>query len=206
MMRVSCALLLALATAACAGVDDESVEGTPLGFPDAGVPDDPEQPDDPEDNPDDVLIPLECDPGFFEDEGACVVDPDARWDVVVIDGAFTPQQPDGGNWDISGGSPDGYVYIEFGSAATEVETNPDNEKLTPAWNATLIWAVSAEELRSNFYLRLLDDDPWDPLGDDLMADCTLPLPDSVFDADAFNANEVDSSCPDVNLALRFAAD
>ena len=205
MTRVSCALLLALATIACAGVDDMPPEGTPLGFPDAGVPDVDGDVPDPDDD-DDVEIPIECDPGFLIEDGGCIVDEDARWDVVVLDGAFTPQQPDGGNWDIGGGNPDGYVYIEFGSAATEVETNPDNEKLTPAWNHTLIWADSAEELRSNFYLKLLDDDPRDPLGDDLMADCTLPLPDTAFEAPAFNANEIDSSCPDVRLALRFAAD
>jgi len=198
MSRYRFAPLLALALAACGASAESPDPGDPLEFPDGGVgPDaEPEQP-----VQDDIDQPMDCAPGFIEDGERCTVDPDARWDVVVLAATFDPLDPDGDNWDLNDGLPDGYVYIEFGSKPFEVETEKDNEKLNPSWNATLIWGLSAAELRSHFELSLYDYDAYDVTGDDLQASCSLTLPDEAFSRPEFDAHELDSACPSVRLAL-----
>lgn len=160
---------------------------------------------------DDDVDPVDDEPcpvGYLdstETESGCEPDPEAVWDVTVISGQFTPRQPDGGKWELlDAGLPDGYVHIVFGFQGYEVETQPDEEKLEPAWGSTLIWAASTDDLHARFDIGLWDDDPWDPTGDDLMAECSFTFPDEVFALGAFDLQDYDESCPSVRLGLRLA--
>lgn len=101
--------------------------------------------------------------------GACVGDPNMRWDVILLSATVPPLNAEGDNWDSFGGLPDvaGRVYYATsGGAIGQVNFDEVDDTLTPNYNnlATLTnvpgdrfgfafkWHLWDEDVLSNDYI------------------------------------------------------
>lgn len=98
-------------------------------------------------------------------EGQCVIDPDSRWDLVLINGEVEGEMHDGASWDAFGGAPDPYLELLFepnGGQSVSYTTATRNNTLVPEWNETVLLNVKASDLLSDsnntITYRLWDED------------------------------------------------
>ncbi|MBV1857897.1 MAG: C2 domain-containing protein, partial [Nannocystaceae bacterium] len=93
--------------------------------------------------------------------------------VLLLDGEITSMQPGGGTWDAFGGAPDPYLDI----AELEFESMFVDNTLDPVWNESVAFAVLTPDLQVPLTFRMRDSDV---LVDQLIATCTVNLPEDAF--------------------------
>jgi hypothetical protein len=112
-------------------------------------------------------------------DAVCKVDPESRWDVLLVNAEVPPNNPNGGAWDPFGGLPDPYLEMNVGNI--EGQSSHQNNTLTPSWNTgeLIISDVTAELLFIGpVYMAMWDYDPTS--FDDFMFDCVVNINDGMF--------------------------
>ncbi len=123
---------------------------------------------------------LDCGNNRICASGACVVDPNSRWDVVVVSGEVNENNTDYEPWDSFGGLPDPYVCLIASDSPDVVQdqSGTDDDTLLPYWNDVVLSDVPARMLQNYFYIHVYDDD----IGatDDYMGQCAPEITDASF--------------------------
>lgn len=126
--------------------------------------------------------------------GACIVDPESRWNLVLVNGEIPATTYNDESWDGFGGAPDPYLDLTLTLAddsQIHYVTAFVDDTLVPAWNETVLTSQPASvllaEQGSEFTLDLYDDDV---SYDDLIGSCFM----TGFSNDAFGAI-VTVTCP-----------
>jgi hypothetical protein len=123
---------------------------------------------------------VDCGFGRACRSGACVIDPNALWDVYVSFAVVPEQNKQGAAWDPFGGLPDPYLKA-FSSEPGSVhsgQTSVQMDTTLPFWAETPLVGIKASELLNNFSIEIWDDD-FD--FDDYIGGCKIPLAASTFD-------------------------
>lgn len=94
------------------------------------------------------------------DENICALDPDARFDVVLVSAVIPAARVGDDNWDEE--TPDPYVWFRHGSASGErMQSSTIDNMLNPTWNEVVLLGARAGDLRSYLELHVVDEDsPW----------------------------------------------
>lgn len=130
-----------------------------------------------------------CGAGSSCQQGACVLDPLSRWDVVIEDGELPATTLLGLPWD-PGALPDAFVELvaSDGFDRAEGSSQVSFETLTPIWNETVLSSVPARVLLGGMTARVQDFDG--PLVPNDFGSCEAVIEPSMF-ADA----TVELDCP-----------
>lgn len=122
---------------------------------------------------------MDCGPRHVCDGGRCIVDPESRWTIRVLDGEIPERACDGDFWDLTGNPPDAYVEVEVGGDSGMTDTDDDTD--SPSWNQTVLSGVLASDIQAEVGFFMLDADTGS--GDDFIQGCGLrDTPDGDFGA------------------------
>lgn len=112
--------------------------------------------------------------------GACVIDPNALWDVYISFAVLPETNKSGAAWDPLNGAPDAYmnVFSSEGSSVHSGVTTVQTDSTLPFWAETPLVGVKASELLANFSIDVWDED-YD--FDDYVGGCKVPLSAAIFD-------------------------
>ncbi len=125
----------------------------------------------------DGMACVDCGPQRICEEGGCVVDPDSRWDVVVVNAEISEKNADDGTWDQFGGLPDPYPTATAGAddMITGNDVDPVDNTLSPSFTEPVLTRVRAEDLKAGLKLFIWDSD----LDfDDLVTGCPVDVTDT----------------------------
>lgn len=123
---------------------------------------------------------VDCGFGRACRSGACVIDPNALWDVYVSFAVVPEKDGSGLSWDPLDGAPDCYLQA-FSSEGTSVHsgrTTVQTDSTLPFWAETPLVGVKASELLNSFSIDIWDED-YD--FDDYIGGCKVPLTPAIFD-------------------------
>jgi C2 domain len=124
---------------------------------------------------------VDCGFGRQCTSGACVIDPNALWDVYVSFAVLPEKSKSNYNWDTLAGLPDAYLiaYSSEGASTHSGQTLSITDSLYPFWAETPLKGVKASELLSKLSFEVWDEDTLDL--DDLIGGCELPVTAAIFD-------------------------
>lgn len=138
----------------------------------------------------DGIACVDCGAQRICEAGACVVDPDSRWDIVVVNAELSEKNAEDATWDQFGGLPDPYPAATAGADDMITgELSSVSDTLSPSFTDPVLTRVRAEDLEAGLKLFIWDSD----LDfDDLVTGCPVDTTDT---ARLFSGMVLTLECP-----------
>jgi hypothetical protein len=136
-----------------------------------------------------------CDASQVCGGGGCDLDPDLRFDMILLDGVVDGTKVSGSSWDIAGGLPDVKVH-GWTSYVDEISSSTKDNTTSPNWMGEVV--ASEARFASGFVVWLSDDDG---VQDDFLCqleNCPVNPPNTTLECSATRGTESPSEYDGAN--------
>lgn len=143
-----------------------------------------------------------CQAGQTCGAGTCDLDPDARFDLVLLDGDIDSTKVNGASWDVSSGQPDVKVH-GWTIYSDEIASTTQDDNTSPDWMGETV--VGQANMTYGFIIWVFDDDGLD---DDFicqLTDCPVNPPGTTLECSAERGTESPSEYhgPNAGCSIRY---